>query len=142
MPTLLSIDDPELIAMLAHDEDFSSKPYRDTEGKLTIGFGRNLDDRGISPEEAQLLAHNDRAWVFADLDRALPWWKGMPLAWQRALADMTFNLGLPRLLGFKKALAAMKAGDGKTAAAELRDSRWHAQVGDRAERIASAFEKG
>ena len=43
------------------DEGFRSKPYSDTVGKLTIGYGRNLDDVGITRNEAfQMLLLPDR----------------------------------------------------------------------------------
>ena len=32
---------------LVRHEGLRLKPYRSTAGKLTIGFGRNLDDRGL-----------------------------------------------------------------------------------------------
>ena len=34
-------------------------PYNCSEGKLTLGIGRNLDDRGITEEEALYLLNND-----------------------------------------------------------------------------------
>ena len=40
---------------LIRDEANRLKPYRDSVGKLTIGIGRNLDDRGISKEESFFL---------------------------------------------------------------------------------------
>jgi len=49
------------------------KPYRDSVGKLTIGVGRNLDDVGISAEEADVLLANDIAKAQAELKQALPW---------------------------------------------------------------------
>jgi hypothetical protein len=55
--------------------------------------------------------------------------------------NMTFNLG-DRLLGFRKALAAVQAGDWSTAAAEMLDSQWAAQVGPRAQRLAEAMRTG
>ena len=48
-----------MIGMLKRHEGLRLKPYQDTIGKLTIGYGRNLDDRGISKEEAEYLLRND-----------------------------------------------------------------------------------
>ena len=47
-----------LIKELTRDEGMRLMPYRDTVGKLTIGVGRNLDDVGISLDEANMLLTN------------------------------------------------------------------------------------
>ncbi len=52
------------------------------------------------------------------------------------LIDMAYNLGVGGLLGFKRALAAVEAGDFPAAAAHMMDSRWAAQVGRRAVELA------
>lgn len=127
---------------LRRAEGEASKPYRDGVGKLTIGVGRNLDDIGISSAEAGVLLDNDVGRAVAGLDRALPWGRGLTEARQRALAEMAFNLGLPRLLGFQGMLAALEAGDHAAAAAEALDSRWAGQVGARARRIAAMIREG
>lgn len=127
----------DLVADLVRDEGRRYKPYRDTEGYLTVGVGRNLDARGLSDDEIDLMLSNDLKWVIHDLDRNLPWWRDMPSSKQRALANMAFNLGYPRLSGFKKMLAALKDGDWNEAATQALDSRWARQVGARAERIAA-----
>lgn len=136
------MDRDALIDDLIRDEGLRLKPYRDTVGKLTIGIGRNLDDVGISSDEAELLAQNDIDSVMADLDRALPWWRQMDDVRQRALANMAFNLGISRLIGFKNTLAYLKAGDYEAAAVGALDSKWAKQVGVRADRIAGMIRHG
>lgn len=131
-----------LKADLRRDEDVKLKPYLCPAGKLTIGVGRNIEDRGISHDEADYLLENDIGVVMEDLDRALSWWRDLSYDRQRALANMCFNLGLPRLLKFKNMLAALKAGDFENAALEAIDSTWSRQVGPRADRIAKLFLEG
>jgi lysozyme len=139
-----------LFEELKRDEGFRSKPYRCTSGKLTIGIGRNLDDVGISETEAQFLLANDVREAAAELDRNIPWWRDMTDARQRALVNMCFNLGWPRLSLFKDLIAAMKAGDFVAAAAEALDSLWADQLdgkvdgkdGERAVRIAKMLKEG
>ncbi len=46
-------------AQLVRHEGLRLKPYRCTAGKLTIGIGRNLDDRGISQKEAYAMLERD-----------------------------------------------------------------------------------
>ena len=124
---------------LKRDEGLRLKPYRDTVGKLTIGIGRNLDDVGISEREAMALLESDLEWVTSDLDRNAPWWRRMPEPAQRALANMTFNLGWSRLSAFRNMLAALQIADYATAAEEALDSKWARQVGARSERIAALY---
>ena len=126
---------------LMRDEGCRMKPYRDSVGKLTIGIGRNLDDNGITLEEAKILLENDITTVLIELDNKLRWWRELPEPAQRGLANMAFNLGLYRLLGFHKMLAALEHGEMQIAAASALDSKWAGQVGDRAKRIASLFQQ-
>jgi lysozyme len=135
--------DPRLLQLdLIRDEGLRLKPYPDSVGKLTIGVGRNLDDRGISRDEALILCANDVAVAAGDLDRNASWWRGLSEPRARALMNMAFNLGWPRLAGFKVMLAALEHGDNVSAAREALDSAWAKQVGMRAVRIADLFKEG
>jgi lysozyme len=131
-----------LVADLRRDEGVAYKPYRDSEGILSIGVGRNLEDRGISDDEIDFLLANDLNWVVVDLDRGAPWWREMTTNRQRAFANMVFNLGWPRLSQFTLMLEALASGDYDEAANQALDSRWAVQVGARAERIAELFRSG
>lgn len=131
-----------LKAQLMRHEGLRLKPYRDTVGKLTIGVGRNLDDVGISENEAMLLLDSDISGVIGDLDRECPWWRNMSENRQLVIADMAFNLGIVRLKGFRNALQAMQEGRWDAAAREMLDSRWAAQVGSRAITLSDMMEVG
>lgn len=132
----------ELASELVDDEGVKLRPYRDSVGKLTIGVGRNLEDVGISRQEAMGLLQNDIARAEADLDRNLPWWSEMSDARQRVLCNMCFNMGITRLLGFRNMLAAMQVGHFDEAAHEMINSKWAKQVGMRATRLATMMRKG
>ena len=127
---------------LTRDEGLRLKPYRDTVGKLTIGIGRNLDDVGISQDEAMHLLDNDIARTTAALDKAIPWWRSLNDVRQRVVVNMAFNLGVAGLLGFKNTLAAMQAGRYADAAGGMLASKWATQVGERAKRLAAMMAKG
>lgn len=124
---------------LKRDEGLRLKPYLDTEGLWTIGYGRNLSDRGIDATEAEILLADDIATVCAELDREFPWWVTRPDDAQRGLVNMAFNLGISRLSGFKRMLACLQAGDYGGASDAALDSTWAKQVGERATRIAHLF---
>lgn len=127
---------------LTRDECLKLKPYPDTRGKLTIGIGRNLDDDGISPAEADFLLTNDISGVIQSLDMAIPYWKNLSEPRQRAIANMAFNMGLHGLLGFRDMLAAIRAGDFNAASQAALNSEWAKQTGARAQRIAVLLATG
>lgn len=131
----------DLLALLRKHEGFRAKPYRDTTGHLSIGFGRNLDDVGISYEEATQLLQNDISRTSRALRYALPWVTKLDAVRAAALIDMAF-MGVGTLLTFKKFLAALEAGDYETAAKEMLDSLWARQVGARARELADMIRTG
>jgi lysozyme len=131
-----------LIEELQRDEGIRLKPYLCTAGALTIGIGRNLDANGISIAEAQAMAHNDIDRCMAELDKALPWWRSLNDTRQRALVNMCFNLGISRLLQFKRTVKALEEARWDDAADAALESRWATQVGQRATRIARMLRNG
>lgn len=115
--------------------------YLDTVGKQTIGWGRNIEDNGISKEEADFMFDND----FARCQRKLapfPWYVNQPQNVQDALMNMCFNMGIGRLLGFKKMIIALTAKDYTKAAIEALNSKWAGQVGQRAKDVALMIRQG
>ena len=132
----------DLRSMLVLHEGLKLRPYQCTAGKTTIGVGRNLDDVGITQEEAFTLLEHDIDAVESDLDRTWPWWRQMSEQRQQVLADMCFNLGLGKLKGFVNTLAFMKAGEYDKAADGMLASLWARQVGNRAVRLARMMREG
>lgn len=122
-------------------EDFKSHPYLDTVGKLTIGWGRNIEDNGISQAEGDFMFDNDFARCQADL-KQYKWYTDQPQNVQDALMNMCFNLGIGRLRGFKKMIAALENKDYTTAAIEALESKWANQVGQRAKDVALMIRQG
>mgnify|MGYP001601436205 CR=1 FL=1 len=131
-----------LIDRLIEHESLRLKPYTDTAGRLTIGIGRNLTDRGITELEARYLAGNDIGIAEVDLDRNVPWWRTLNESRQEVLTEMCYNLGWPKLSRFVLFLEAAEVGDFQTAAAEMLESLWAHQVGNRAVTLADAMRAG
>lgn len=128
-----------LTAQLIRHEGKRLKPYVCTEGKITIGYGRNLTDVGISETEARAMLSVDIAKAVESLHHSLPWVATLPLSVHDVLANMTFNMGIHGLLEFRRFLAAVRAGEWQTAAVEMLDSRWAEQVGYRAQELADVI---
>jgi lysozyme len=116
-------------------------PYTDTVGKLTIGYGRNLDDNGLFQEEADYLFDNDFR-ICERLLSACSWYINQPEGVQAALMNMCFNLGFPRLKGFKRMIAALQAKNYTLAAQEALNSKWATKVGQRAKDVAVMLREG
>ena len=131
------------LSWIKEHEGLRLKPYRDTIGKLTIGYGRNLEDIGLSLEEAEALLRNDLSRCEAELREVLgETYEALSPVRKAVLLDMIYNLGKSRFLGFKRMIAALKAGDFSRAAEEMLDSRWAAQVGRRAQFLAEKMREG
>ena len=65
----------------------------------------------------------------------------LPLRPHIALLSMAFNLGLPRLRGFRKMHAALHRLDFEEAATEALDSKWAYQTGHRATHITALLQR-
>lgn len=136
-----SYDAVKLKAELTLDEGRRNRIYTDTVGKISGGIGRNLTDKGFHDNEIDVMYQNDISDTEAWLDRNLSWWRTLDPVRQRVMMNMAFNMQ-SRLLGFKNFLAAAKAGDFAKAQAEMMDSLWARQVGDRAKRLANMMLNG
>lgn len=118
----------ELIQRIESHEGLRLFPYKDSMDKLTIGFGRNLQDRGISREEAIYLMQNDIEESRMEL-RHYDWFNKLDKVRQEVLVELHFNIGLTRLLKFKMMIGHLIARNYAKAADELLDSAWSKQVG-------------
>jgi len=110
--------------------------YKCSAGVWTIGVGHNLEDKGISKRVAEIMLAEDIGDSLDDLERNIAYFYDLPEAAQEALVNLAFNMGIPRLMQFKKTLAYLRSGDYKKAADELLDSRYASQVGYRALEVA------
>lgn len=122
--------------MLLVDEGLRLKPYKCTAGKTSIGYGRNLDDVGISQKVADIMLEEDLQVaekacrrIFGDLYDQ--WSENRKLGW----INLAFNLGYNRLMQFRNTLRAARIEDWDEVEKGLRASLWFKQVKSRAERV-------
>lgn len=128
-------------------------------GKLTVGVGRNLDANPLTNEELAAVGHDgrtrpithDNAIMLLDddiavacyaLDDKLPWWSTADEIRARVMVDLTFNMGIHKLLDFQHFLSYMRNGTYNFAANELKNSVWYKQVGQRGERLVAMVKTG
>jgi lysozyme len=158
----MQYDRQALIDQLILHEGMVLKVYQDHLGIDTIGVGRNLEDRGITDGElafmsmlrteiyeqgiteanARFLLANDIDIVEEELRNAHPCIDRLDDVRIRVVLDMAFNMGVPRLCKFKNMWAGIHDGDYVRASAEMLDSRWATQVGQRATRLSEAMKTG
>jgi lysozyme len=136
-----------LTKMLRRHEGVETHAYKcsGTPPKITVGVGRNIDPDGglgLSDDEIEYLLENDIARCAKELGGAFDWFSGLSEARRDAMIDLAFNLGLTRLTGFKKALAAMADANYDLAAAEFMQSKYASQVKDRAIEICAMIKTG
>lgn len=152
------IDNERIIQWLVYNEGCRLTPYKCTQGKTTIGVGRNLDDNPLTPEELKFIGHNplqgitksqafyllrnDIKKVKRQLDEALPWWRDLDGDRPFVLLDMCFQMGLKSLLGFKNTLDCIATGYYLKAADNLLKSLYAKQTPKRAERNAQCLREG
>ena len=130
-----------LIDELKQDEGFRQHPYRCTAGKLTIGYGRNLDDVGISRAEADYLLIHDVLKCSEDLYKIFDDFENFPVQVQTVLLNMRFQLGAGGFRKFRKFIQACKLHAWKIAIKEMKDSLWYRQTTNRADRLIAKMER-
>ncbi len=117
-------------------------PYQCTQGYTSLGIGRNLQSRGITKDEALYMLKTDIEIITNELNANFPWWKDMSENRRLALADLAFNLGMPKLKAFKRCLAYMEEGKYAESAMELLDSNYARQLPARSQRNADLIREG
>ncbi len=119
----------DAISQLKRHEGFRSKPYRDSLGIWTIGYGINLEN-GITEREASIILEERVRKLRIRLPMVIKLYRNLSHTRQDVLINMAFNLGISGLLKFKRMLKALGKEDYKTASLEMLNSRWAVQVGD------------
>ena len=132
----------KLIEQLKIHEGFRSNVYTCSGGKKTVGYGRNLQDIGISEEEAEMLLKNDIYEATNQLLNAFPWMATFSDVRISAMINFTFNVGIGTVRKFSNTIEYLKNEDWEAAADEMMDSKWAEQVGDRAIQITEQIRTG
>ena len=132
----------KLIEQLKIHEGFRSTVYTCSGGKKTVGYGRNLQDIGISEEEAEMLLKNDIYEATNQLLNAFPFMATFSDVRISAMINFTFNVGIGTVRKFSNTIEYLKNEDWDAAADEMMDSKWAEQVGDRAIQITEQIRTG
>lgn len=121
--------------LIAQHEGCRLKPYTDTLGILTIGYGRNLE-QGVTRDEADMMMRNDLRRVRVAAEK-YQWFETLSDVRQAVVLDMTYQLGPKGFSRFKKTRARIAAKEWNIAADEMLQSVWAKdQTPTRAKRLA------
>ena len=130
---------------LIRDEGEKLIAYQDHLGYWTIGVGRLIDGRkggGISKTESRYLLSNDISTREEALKRIIPWTANLSPARFGVLLNMSFQMGVDGLLGFKNTLAMVRQGQYTQASLGMLNSLWAKQTPERAKRLADQMRTG
>lgn len=119
----------ELTQRIIDHEGLKLFPYKDSADKLTIGIGRNIQDRGISRDEALYLLNNDIALSRRELSH-FDWFNAMIPVRQDVLVELHFNIGLAKVLEFKTMIAFLEHKYYLNASTQLLNTLWAKEVGE------------
>lgn len=136
----------ELTRQLRGDEGVKATVYKDHLGYDTIGVGRLVDSRkpgaGLRSHEIDFLLQNDINDRIDQLMHRLPWFQDLDDARKGVLLNMSFQMGVDGLLGFKNTLAMVERGDYAGASKGMLQSLWARQTPERAKRMSDQMKTG
>lgn len=128
------------VARLRTEEGFRQFAYKDTVGKLTIGYGFNID-AGFDKELCDVIL----AFLARRLDTQLAaydWYANLDDTRKSVFLDMGYNLGLDGLLHFTQTISAVSRADWPAASQRLLASKAATQLPKRYQALANILETG
>lgn len=130
--------------VLVRDEGWRRMPYRCTAGKISIGVGRNLEDKGLNDIEVGFLLNNDLIEVLDDLQKIFSNFLFMSDERKLALISLRHQLGYGGFRSFKRMNKAISKDNWREAIKEFIDSKYYRtpELRKRADRIVTGFLSG
>lgn len=134
-------------AELIDEEGLSLTVYKDSLGYPTVGVGHLLTAKdgtftNITLEYAGKLLAQDINIAREELRKNLLVYAELDPIRQYVLLSMCFNLGIRKLLQFKKMLLALSQKNYVVAAEEMKNSNWYRQVKRRGEKLCYMMSHG
>lgn len=114
-----------------YDDKTGHAPILNSGGKITIGTGYNLSDRGLPDDILEELLQRDLAMVLDQCRLTFSHFDKLSYARQLVYLDMTYNMGISRFAKFKRTHESVRKGLYEQAGRQMLDSLWAVQVGPR-----------
>lgn len=145
----------ELFKLISRHEGIRNQIYKDSFGNPTIGIGFNLSDpnnrrilqqlniseldlrNGLTDHQIKQIFDISLKQAIIDAKKFIPNLYTLPTNVQKALIDMSFNLGYVKLSKFINVKKALEQRDFNKAAQEMLNSNWARQVGNRATELSN-----
>lgn len=151
----MSLELDMALDLVKEAEGFSATRYLCPAGKITQGYGRNLEVHPLTEEEEAELSEEGTVsertatkWALKELveceiklSQNIIYNKLSPTR-KAVLLDMCFNIGYAGLMKFKKMWFALGNRDFAEASRQMKDSNWYIQVGNRSKRNVILMAKG
>ncbi len=137
----------DALEYIKKNEGYRDKPYKDSLGIKTVGYGFNLQDKAnqqlanrlgitfdkpLQPESAEKLFKHSVVAAEDAIRNLDPDFDTRPDGVRKALLDMSYNLGAGRLSEFEDMFLALKTGNYREAGYAITKSLYAAQVPVRA----------
>ena len=130
-----------VVERLKIDEGYRRHPYKDSEGIWTFGYGFNIED-GITKYEAEWLLRHRVEQRLDRLEEVIKGWDNLSINRKAALVNMSYQMGVPRLLKFTETLKLIAAGKHQEASIEMLNSVWAKETPNRAKRVSDMYRLG
>ena len=124
-------------------EGFIAKPYLDSLGKATIGYGHLITEednfeegKEYSKDELLQLFEKDFAKAELGCEQLVGHIQELHIEAKNVVTEMVFQLGTQGVRNFKNMISALEARDYPRASSEMLDSRWNAQTPNRCQSLA------
>lgn len=139
---MLKVDEAE--RPLPYDDKTGKTVVLPTGGNITIGVGRNLTGKGLSQKEILYLFNNDLEEALEIARRIFPSFDCYSENRRLGLVNLIFNMGegnsVRGFRSFENTIEAIKDENWSRAVANLKNSLWFTQVGNRAPRVCALLE--
>jgi len=122
-------------------EGYRLTPYKDSEGILTVGYGRNLIAVPFSEDELDLMFENDFRRAQGGAESFLVY-EYLNDPRRGVIVEMVFQMGVMGVGAFVRFLDAALDRDWQKAHDEMLDSKWFRQTPSRAKELAEIFLNG
>ena len=119
----------ELLDQIKEHEGLRLFPYKCPAGRLTIGYGHNLQDNGLSKSACEYILYDDIDEAKRNLKTIFgnEFFESLKDSKKIALIDMMFNLGMVKFLTFKRFIFAVETQNWENASYEIIHSRAYEQ---------------